>query len=228
MVCAPNKLRQLGHRPAKGLLLPAWTCSYQCCRSHPRAASLLFNQVSHPRAQAGCSPALQHTFEDEMPVLPASTCPHCPSHCAKKWGIISCSHEQTTVVEDFNYAEWLWCADLHKSIKPHKALDSKPREINTKSCIYIICFGISPLEISVALPTILGKLCFFRCIHRIWPLFAVYSEEITDMYKWKKTFVKEFFAYLQNESPIPHCLLASPTCLLWTPSLCTGHFVSVN
>lgn len=119
----------------------------------PWCCQLVFHTSPHG-VEVGCSPALLHTLGNEMPVLLVSTCtPH--SHCsAKAQRIILCSHEQTTVVQDFNYnhAEWLWHADLHKSIQPHKTLNSKPREINTKSCIYIISFGISSLGISVTFP----------------------------------------------------------------------------
>lgn len=37
-------------------------------------------------------------------------------------------------------------------------------------------------------------------------MFGVWTEEITDIYKWKKNFMKEFFTHLQNESPTPRCL----------------------
>lgn len=68
----------------------------------PWCCQLVFH--TSPRgAESGCSPVLLHTLENKMPVLLVSTyTPHC--HCsAKTHGIILCSHEQTTVVQDFNY-----------------------------------------------------------------------------------------------------------------------------
>lgn len=45
MIHPQSKLSQLGQGPAKGLLPPAWTGSYPCCRGHPGAASWFFTQA---------------------------------------------------------------------------------------------------------------------------------------------------------------------------------------
>lgn len=60
-----------------------------------------------------------------------------------------------------------------------------------------------PLRDLGTLPTVPGKLRFLRCIHRIWPLFAQCSEEITDIYKWNKSFRRNFLHTYRMRAPFP-------------------------
>lgn len=111
------------------------------------------------------------------------------------------SYEQTNVAEDFNYhhVKWPWHVDLRKSVQPHK-YSTWLREINRNSCMSIICFRISSLEIAVALPTVAGKLCF-PCIHRIWSLLV--QRKLQSLINAKNIYICEQIFTYRMRAPFP-------------------------